>query len=707
MSKIRPMGSDMPRLTMLFAGIALLVGASGVSAAVPAKTGAPPTGLSSREAPAKFVPGEVVVQFRKGVSASARMSTLGALGARGTERIGDTGFLLVRLPQAASVTASVASLARDPRVAHVQPNYLSRISAVPNDPRWSQMWGLHQGNDHDIDAPEAWNTTTGSEDVIVAVIDTGVDIAHPDLVDNIWHNDADPVNGVDDDLNGYVDDTDGWDSFDDDRDPSDLNGHGTHVAGTIGAVGNNLTGLPGVNWDVSIMALRAGDPDGSLPNEDIAEAIAYACNNGAHIVNGSFGSQMHDPVISNAIRHSSCSQTLFVFAAGNDGFNLQGHTQNGKSYPCEYHRPPPQGISAPNVLCVGATTTTDAIAGFSNRGTAAVHLGAPGTSIVSTTPGYETIWSDNFDGTTTDFITNWGDKTTNNSQVWNRTTQHKTSGTHSLTDSPSANYFNQSNRSIARLPVFSLAGETGCRLDYRMRLQTEFGFDWFRIELEDGTFVYDFNGWSGSTGNSFAAMSDDLSDFDGEPTMSMRFWFESDVSFRFDGVYLDDVRVKCLQPGVPGYQFLQGTSMASPHVAGVAALLLAHDDTMTVNQLKQALLRGTDRKPGLASHFSTAGRLNARDSLTVLDDHTRPTTTITGKPSNKTKKRKATFRFRSNEPGGRFQCKHMNGPWRNCWSPAVYRNLDLGRHVFRVRAVDKNGNVDRTPAWDVWRVKRR
>ena len=145
--------------------------------------------------------------------------------------------------------------------------------------------------------------------------------------------------------------------------------------------------------------------------------------------------------------------------------------------------------------------------------------------------------------------------------------------------------------------------------------------------------------------------------------------------------------------------------MASPHVAGVAALLLAQEPAMTPQQLKNALLKGVDKKTGLANHVVTGGRLNANNSLLIAMDHVAPETTITGRPPGSTRGRKATFRFVSSEPGSTFQCKHMNGPWTACSSPKVYSGLGTGMHAFKVRAIDKNGNVDATPASDTWRIR--
>jgi thermitase len=564
-----------------------------------------PTTLSSHE-DREFVPGELLVRFRPGVVESTRASVLRDEGAALEERLQLPGTVLVRLPPGQSAPAAADEFERHPEVRYAEPNRLHHLHATPNDVRFGELWALHQPSDADIDAPQAWDVTPGSSSVVAAVVDTGVAYSHPDLAANMWTND-DPPDGVDSDANGKVDDTVGWDFLQNDNTPLDPHGHGTHVAGTIGAVGNDGLGVTGVNWDVSIMALRAGDESG-LPDDAIVEAFDYACDNGADIVNGSFGSSEMSTVIRDAVL--GCENVLFVFSAGNDGEDLDGSGPGADAFPCE--------LDAPNVICVAASDRNDQLADFSNHGTAAVHLAAPGVDILSTSP-YETIWGpDGFDDAAdAEFNARWGDRTfTPEDQLWGRTTAVKESGTHSLTDSPSGNYFGDTLTTIRRMPAFSLVGKAGCRLDYAMRLDTEEGFDLFSIlggsTPATPTFV---DGWWGSTDGEFVDISSDLSMFDGQATVYVRFQLESDIEVNHDGVYLDDVSVKCLQPGGTGYESHDGTSMATPHVVGVAALLLAQNPARTVAELKALLTSSTDALGSLADKTVTGGRLNACKAL--------------------------------------------------------------------------------------------
>jgi hypothetical protein len=238
-------------------------------------------------------------------------------------------------------------------------------------------------------------------------------------------------------------------------------------------------------------------------------------------------------------------------------------------------------------------------------------------------------------------------------------------------------------------------------------LATESDFDFFGIfaGLDTTANEFELDAFSGSTGGEFFPLTTNLSIFDGEPTVYLRFFLSSDDVNEFDGAYVDDVVVKCLEPTGADYQAIPGTSMASPHVAGAAALLLAANPALTVAKLKNALLKGVDKKGSFTNRVSTGGRLNADKSIDVALDVTRPNTTITGRPASPTRSRIATFRFRSSQAGSTFQCRHMNGPWTACASPKTYRNLAVGMHTFRVRAIDPALNMDATAAVDTWRIR--
>ena len=216
----------------------------------------------------------------------------------------------------------------NPHVQFFEPDATVETQRTPNDPDFDSLWGLNNLGqtggtlDADIDAAEAWNITTGSGQRIVAVIDTGVDYRHEDLAANMWTNLGEiPGDGIDNDGNGFIDDIYGYDFANNDGDPLDDNNHGTHVAGTIGAVGNNGIGVTGVNWNVQIMALKFLQADGSGTISAAIEAIDYAVENGASISNNSWGfNGAPSQALHDAVAAARSQDHIFVAAAGNGNF---------------------------------------------------------------------------------------------------------------------------------------------------------------------------------------------------------------------------------------------------------------------------------------------------------------------------------------------------------------------------------------------------
>jgi subtilisin family serine protease len=297
-------------------------------------------------------------------------------------------LIVVKRPTVELQSFAIAALKRNPAVEYVEPNYMYRHMAIPNDPRLGDLWGLVNTGQSlvggeagvsgvDIGAERAWNIATGSEKIIVAVIDTGVDYTHPDLAANMWVNEAERAGqpGVDDDQNGVIDDVHGADFANNDGDPMDDNGHGTHVAGTIGAVGDDGAGVVGVNWRVKIMAGKFLQADGGGDLKAAISAIQYAVNNGAKILNNSWGGGPHSRALEEVIQWAEQKGVLFVAAAGNH----RGNNDEQPTYPASYN--------VPNVISVAAINNKGLLADFSCFGRRSVHLGAPGDGILSTVPG--------------------------------------------------------------------------------------------------------------------------------------------------------------------------------------------------------------------------------------------------------------------------------------------------------------------------------
>lgn len=355
------------------------------------------------------VPGEFIVKWRTGTVSLLADTLLQSMSSTKVQTFPEIGLSLMRVPATRDVAVMSDQLKNDPRIEYIEPNYIYRASVVPNDPQYNELWGMNNtgqtggANDADLDAPEAWDTQTGSDSTLIAVIDTGVDYNHPDLSANIWTNPGEIAgNNLDDDNNGYVDDVRGWDFANNDNDPMDDNLHGTHVAGTIGAIGNNGVGVAGVNWRVKIMPLKflAGNGSGTLANA--ISAIIYGANKKARVMNNSWGGGGFSQALQDAINYANTAGSLFVAAAGNDG----NDNDASPNYPSNY--------DVPNVVAVAAIDHKGDLAVFgsgggggicgcgggsviglpgSNFGATTVDLAAPGKDILSTTPnnGYQKL----------------------------------------------------------------------------------------------------------------------------------------------------------------------------------------------------------------------------------------------------------------------------------------------------------------------------
>ena len=339
-------------------------------------------------APSEADPTQILVRYRDDVGPLIGPEPAGLTP--GKQLLGTEVLRVVGVDPNVGLDASLEAARNDPRVVYAEPNLTISGSAIPNDPRFPELWGLENTGrppapsgetDADIDARAAWDIERGRSATVVAVLDTGIDRSHPDLAGNLWSNPGEIAgNGVDDDRNGFVDDIRGWDFVNNNNDPDDDNGHGTEVAGVIGAVGNNGIGVTGVNWDVSLMPLKILDSQGNGTTLGAIDAIEYAWRNGATISNNSWNVGTYSQALRDAIQQAGASgDHLVVASSGNNGQWMDNPDNPNKSYPA--------GFDLPNILSVAASDPSDQLASFSNFGADSVDLAAPGVEILSTRPG--------------------------------------------------------------------------------------------------------------------------------------------------------------------------------------------------------------------------------------------------------------------------------------------------------------------------------
>jgi subtilisin family serine protease len=577
-----------------------------LAAVAPAAAGAE---VKVQGADQRFVPGEALVRYASGTDASERRDVRGAADVAFEQSLGLARTQVVSFK--GSVRDVVARLEDQPGVAYAQPNYrYQALAAAPNDTHFGQLWGL--GSTPGVGVLPAWDRSLGSGQVI-AVVDTGVDITHPDLAANLWTKPGSP--GIH-----------GHDFVDGDANPDDYNLHGTHVGGTAAAIANNGVGVSGVAPQAQIMGVRVLDGDGGGSSSDIANGIAFAANEGAGVINLSLGGPGGggDQALSDAITHAETRGAVVVAAAGNENNNNDANPTT----PCT--------LPNANLICVASVTRTGERSGFSNYGATTVDVGAPGGDgsgdpagdILSAKPAWNApLFSEDFQSGSD----GWTATNVGGGVPWGLAGSGL--GGESITDSPGVNYAANTSSRFQKTTAVDLTGQRGCRIDFFLRLV---GIEDF-VDPNTGDFVDSVGvgvltgdpnvgigqNFAGDTGDFFEPFEQAINGVDGRGDVKPTFTFESDATIQGDGAYVDNFNLICRgqtyddtiasEDALAGHSYtaISGTSMAAPHVAGVAALVRAVDPGAPPSQVVQALKNGAKPVGGMAGVTVTGGAVDA------------------------------------------------------------------------------------------------
>jgi subtilisin family serine protease len=599
------------------------------------------------EAPRKtfsaYKNGEILVKFRPGAHETQESDTHRLLGAKMTKRVGPGGIERVKLPEGMSVEEAIKAYEANPGVEYAEPNYLVKATVIPNDARFTEQWGLRNTGQRvngvtgttgaDIKAPEAWDITHGSSGFIVAVIDTGVDGNHPDLTGNLMA---------------------GHDFVDDDSEPDDLSGHGTHIAGIIGASGNNAIGVAGINWAVKIMPLKVLDNNGEGTIADVIEAIDYAAAHNARVVNMSFSGPDFSQSLYNSIK--SYPDILFVAAAGNGGDDQAGDN-NDISLFAEY----PASFDLSNILSVAATDQNDNLAPFSNYGSISVDVAAPGMNILSTIPSY--IAGVTYSGAYNVVYFSFGFEGINGVNM-RRDVMQRVLDFHGMAQNDTIllvdddggdtyeTFYSQSLLSLGysfdshvvppqgdgpnaamlnqyKLVIWFTGDEyvdtlrPGDQINLQAYLNNnghffvtgqDIGYDigtgsFYQNYLHALYVTDDANGTDYTGINHLNGLSIELPVNTGDGARNQA---------TIDAVKPLDSSAAFYIHYSDAYQFFRGTSMATPMVSGIAALVGSYYGGLNVDQLKGALMGSVDAIQSLQGKVVTGGRINAFKALTSL-----------------------------------------------------------------------------------------
>lgn len=534
--------------------------------------------FAKSEVRTSYVEGEVIVTFKPEETSDSVQNKLRKKSLAFTERYAalsenrkrQTGLVRSRLKTTAQL---ITELKNDPSVETVEPNFLRWVNSVPNDSRFPQQWsfsntgqpvnGITGTAGADVNFLAATNLSRiSTPEIVVAVADSGVDVVHPDLSANIWINPLEiKLNGIDDDANGFTDDSNGYDFASGDSDPSDSGSHGTHVAGTIAAVGNNMGGVIGVQDQVKLLPLKISADGIAISTSAAISALQYVTalkNRGVNIVafNASYGGGGSSTAELAAINAAGGAGIIICAAAGNESAN----NNTTSSYPASYR--------TSNMIVIAATDQNDNLADYSNFGSTTVDLAAPGSNIISTEPS------------TVSLQVNSTTYTQNPLTFSGRTTG--LSG--SVIDCGSGN-------SAAEFPA-AVSGNIAL---------IQRGTETFRTKVTNAM----------AAGAKAAIIYNNVSGpFSGTLQIESN-WIPSYSISQADG--------QAIRSGLPqtgnivitgNYQFLDGTSMATPHVAGAVSIAAMNFPADSVAQRRARVLAAVDTKPSLAGKVITGGRLN-------------------------------------------------------------------------------------------------
>jgi subtilisin family serine protease len=498
----------------------------------------------------------VLVKFRTDASAQARRVKVAAMGHSVLSEPDRSGWMRLKAGSGQSVAEAMEAYRNDPNVESVQPNYVYRISAAPDDPQYGQLWAFKNTGQTittgtstwgpnpgtagcDMNIESAWEHRTDCSGVVVAVLDTGVNYDQEDLSGNMWNGGATYPNH-------------GYDFVNDDNDPVDLNGHGTHVAGIIGAAGNNGAGTTGVCWSADIMAVRVLDASGTGYTSDITQGIYYAVNRGARVINMSLGGSGYDGLFYEAIQDAQSSGVVVVVAAGNDAAN----NDSTPTYPCNY--------SLANIICVAALDQSYGLASFSNYGATSVDVGAPGVNIRSGWAGTP--------GTVTDGLSSGWTESSGTGWAYG-TPSFGGTPTPSLVNPasyPGGQYANSAEDRVWK--SFDLSGVDGAVLNVTAAVNVR-GSDYFRIvssagagdPFSDPTLLASYT--YASTYPVRVSDSWDISDCAGG-NCAIGFRLTTNASSTDIGVAVTAFEIETLTLTTTGYATASGTSMARPKRRG-------------------------------------------------------------------------------------------------------------------------------------------